>query len=298
MSKEYCFLDIVYVQRMRTESDRRKVLQLYEQIFKRKPHINPYPRVHLSSGYLIVGNTSIRRNCVQSSKLPSSTLKILPEICQSLEATAQCVENKWMCILIGPASCGKTSLVRLLAELTGNVLNELHLSSGTDISEILGCFEQYNAFRNFRLVVAQIDSYVKECCNLRLESSKDAVSLSKGFIPRWFAFLSSVNWDSSFTSTFLEDTGRFSSSLALLIEVIDNLKLVITGSSKDLDELRMTTIKLQEGYEKGPISAKFEWVTGVLIKAVERGEWIVLEDANCCNPTVCKLCHAYALFTL
>ncbi|TQE13576.1 hypothetical protein C1H46_000907 [Malus baccata] len=84
----------------------------------------------------------------------------------------------------------------------------------------------------------------------------------------------------------LKDTGRFSSSLALLIEVIDNLKLVITGSSKDLDELRMTTIKLQEGYEKGPISAKFEWVTGVLIKAVERGEWIVLEDANCCNPTV------------
>ncbi|KAM1135785.1 hypothetical protein TB1_033293 [Malus domestica] len=286
MSKEYCFLDIVYVQRMRTESDRRKVLQLYEQIFERKPHINPYPRVHLSSGYLIVGNTSIRRNCVQSSKLPSSTLKILPEIRQSLEATAQCVENKWMCILIGPASCGKTALVRLLAELTGNVLNELHLSSGTDISEILGCFEQYNAFRNFRLVVAQIDSYVKECYNLRLESSKDAISLSKGFIPRWFAFLSSVNWDSSFTSTFLEDTGRFSSSLALLIEVIDNLKLVITGSSKDLDELRMTTIKLQEGYEKGPISAKFEWVTGVLIKAVERGEWIVLEDANCCNPTV------------
>jgi len=29
-------------------------------------------------------------------------------------------------------------------------------------------------------------------------------------------------------------------------------------------------------------------VTGLLIKAIENGEWIVLENANLCNPTVCN----------
>lgn len=310
-SKDYYFLDVVYVQRMRTESDRRKVLQLYEQIFETKPFINPYPRVQVNSQYLYVGNTALRRSCAQSSALPSSSLQILPGIRQSLEAAARCVEHQWMCILIGPASSGKTSLIRLLAQLTGNVLNELHLSSGTDISELLGCFEQYNAFRNFRLVITQVKFWVNEFCSLQLESSNEAFlsSINDDYISRWFAFLPSMEDDSvsCFTSTHVEDRERFSSILTLLVKIIKQLKLVlennnlsVSWSSKELDKVIKTIFKLQEGYEKGQgrFSAKFEWVTGVLIKAIERGEWIVLENANCCNPSVCKFCYDDELLIL
>ncbi|XP_040370504.1 midasin isoform X3 [Rosa chinensis] len=294
-SKDYCFLDVVYVQRMRTESDRRKVLQLYEQIFEMKPYINPHPRVQLNSQYLYVGNTAVRRSCAQSSALPSNSLQILPGIRQSLEAAACCVEHEWMCILVGPASSGKTSLIRLLAQLTGNVLNELHLSSGTDISELLGCFEQYNAFRNLRSVITRVKFWVNEFCSLQLESSNEAfLSIIKdNSTSRWFALLSSMDQDSvsCFTSTNVEDRERFSSILTLLVKIIKHLKLVlednnlsISWSSKELDKVMKTIFKLQEGYERRP--GKFEWVTGVLIKAVERGEWIVLENANCCNPSV------------
>ncbi|KAL5579519.1 hypothetical protein UlMin_011961 [Ulmus minor] len=294
-SRDYCFLNIVYIQRMRTEADRRQVLHLYEQIFGEKPYVNPYPRVQLNSRYLIVGNTSIERNRVQSSKTSSNSLKILPGIRQSLEAAAQCVKNQWLCILIGPPSSGKTSLIRLLAQLTGNVLNELHLSSGTDISEIVGCFEQYNAFRNFRSVVAQVECYINEYCSLRLEPSNEAFMGEEGLINRWFAFLSGINENflSCFTSRDVEDRKRFVNSLTLLIEIIQQLKSVLDSnfqslswSSKQLDRAMKTIFKLQEGHQKQSFSVKFEWVAGLLIRAIECGEWIVLENANCCNPTV------------
>ncbi|KAL0354500.1 UNVERIFIED_CONTAM: Midasin [Sesamum radiatum] len=44
--------------------------------------------------------------------------------------------------------------------------------------------------------------------------------------------------------------------------------------------------KLEHDCQKRRHSVKFEWVTGLLIKAIENGEWIVLENANLCNPTV------------
>nr|XP_011467404.1 PREDICTED: midasin isoform X1 [Fragaria vesca subsp. vesca] len=295
LSKDYCFLDVVYVQRMRTESDRRKVLQLYEQIFEMKPYINPHPRVQLNSQFLYVGNAAVRRSCVQSPALPSNALQILPEIRQSLEAAACCVQHQWMCILIGPASSGKTSLIRLLAQLTGNVLNELHLSSGTDISELLGCFEQYNAFRNLRSVITQVKFWVNEFCSLQLELSNETFlsSIRDDSVSRWFALLSNLDEDSvsCFTSTRVEEREKFSSILTLLVKIMKHLKLVLENnnlsvscSSKELIKAMKTIFKLQEGYERR--TAKFEWVTGVLIKAVERGEWIVLENANCCNPSV------------
>ena len=285
---------------MRTAADRKEVLQLFEQVFEVKPFINPYPRVQLNSQYLIVGNTAIKRNHFRSSKISSSQLKVMPEIRQCLEAAAHCVQHQWLCILIGPSSSGKTSMIRLLAQLTGNVLNELNLSAATDISELLGCFEQYDAFRSFRFVVDQVEFYVKEYNSLQLEFAKEAsISERKDqLITRWMAFLSSMdfNFVSCSTSMYVEKWKRIVNSLSLLVEIIEQIKLdqkknnlPVSWSSKDLDRAMKTILKLQEGYQKRPFSAKFEWVMGALIKAIERGEWIVLENANICNPTVCDM---------
>ncbi|PNX86274.1 midasin, partial [Trifolium pratense] len=165
----HSFLNIVYIQRMRTAADRKEVIQVFKEVFKVIPYINPYPRVQLNSDNLIVGNVAIKRNVTQFYTASSSQLLIQPKICQSLEAAALCVEHQWLCILVGPSCSGKTKLLRLLAALTGNVLNEVNLSSATDISELLGSFEQYDALRNFRTVVAQVEGYVNEYCSLQLE---------------------------------------------------------------------------------------------------------------------------------
>ncbi|KAA8540262.1 hypothetical protein F0562_024175 [Nyssa sinensis] len=294
-SKFDCFLGTVYVQRMRTAADRRQVIQLYEQVFGMKPFLSPYPRVQLNRQYLIVGNTCIKRNHFQSSTVSNSELKILPGIRHSLEAAAQCVQHQWLCILIGPPSSGKTSLIRLLAQLTGNVLNELNISSATDISELLGCFEQYNAFRNYRFAIARVECYINEYCSLKLESSTEAfIKGRKDLITRWLAFLSRIDYVPATSSTYIENWNtRTSKSVCFLAEIIEHLRLdlkknmlPVSWSGEDLDRTLKTILKLQEDHQRRPYSAKFEWVTGLLIKAIENGEWIVLENANLCNPTV------------
>ncbi|XP_028119149.1 midasin-like [Camellia sinensis] len=293
-SKIDCFLNTIYVQRMRTAADRRKVVQLYEEVFGQVPFLTPYPRVQLNPQYLVVGNTHIRRNHFQSSK--NSELKILPGIRHSLEAAALCVQNEWLCILVGPSSSGKTSLIRLLAQLTGNVLNEINLSSASDISELLGCFEQYNAFRHYQFAVTRIECYVNEYCSLQLESSvKEFIERRKDVITCWLAFLSSIGrGPMTTTSSSYTDNckSRTFGSIHLLVEIIEHLeldmesnRLPVSWSCKDLDRI-LKIIKLHEEHSQRLYSAKFEWVTGVLVKAVENGEWIVLENANLCNPTV------------
>ncbi|KAF8388344.1 hypothetical protein HHK36_027010 [Tetracentron sinense] len=296
-SKVDCFLSIVYIQRMRTAADRKEVLQLYEEVFGVKPYINPYPRVQVNPRYLIVGNTAIERNHFQPSQISRSQLKILPGIRHVLEAVVHCVRHQWLCILVGPSSSGKSSSIRLLAELTGNVINELNLSSATDISELLGCFEQYNGFRNFRFVIAQVERYINEYCSIQLESSMDIFLIErKDLISRWLAFLSCINCSSieSSACNYSESWKSCSlSSLDLLAKIIEQLKfdlekyqLSLSWSHKDLDKMLKTILNLREDYRRRPFPEKFEWVTGLLINAIESGEWIVLENANLCNPTV------------
>ncbi|XP_057535568.1 midasin isoform X3 [Amaranthus tricolor] len=292
-SKNDCFLNVVYVQRMRTAADRREVLRLYEEIFGMKPSLNPYPLVQMDDQFLVVGDTRIKRNRFQSTRTIWSELKIFPGLRNTLEAAARCIQQKWLCILVGPTSSGKTSLIRLLAHLTGNVLNEIHLSSATDISELLGSFEQYNAYRNFHSIVTEVKSYVNEYCNLQLDSSADVFLRDrKELITKWLSFSSNIS-SGHVSKTDTKDHESWRSSLSLLVEVIELLMsdfercmLPVTWSLGNLTKSLKRVQKLQDIQKGGPIPVKFEWAAGVLIKAIENGEWIVLEDANLCNPSV------------
>ena len=279
---------------MRTAADRREVLRLYEEIFGMKPSLNPYPLVQMDDQFLVVGDTRIKRNRFQSTRTIWSELKIFPGLRNTLEAAARCIQQKWLCILVGPTSSGKTSLIRLLAHLTGNVLNEIHLSSATDISELLGSFEQYNAYRNFHSIVTEVKSYVNEYCNLQLDSSADVFLRDrKELITKWLSFSSNIS-SGHVSKTDTKDHESWRSSLSLLVEVIELLMsdfercmLPVTWSLGNLTKSLKRVQKLQDIQKGGPIPVKFEWAAGVLIKAIENGEWIVLEDANLCNPSVC-----------
>ena len=60
-----------------------------------------------------------------------------------------------MCILVGGAGVGKTSLARTAAQLAGRQLTEIALTGGTDTADLLGGFEQLEPKRKVQ---------VSDCC--------------------------------------------------------------------------------------------------------------------------------------
>lgn len=75
-------------------------------------------------------------------------LSITHHALRHLESLMKCVERGWMAILVGPTASGKTSLVQLLALLTGHRLRVMAMNSAMDTTELLGGFEQVRRWRN------------------------------------------------------------------------------------------------------------------------------------------------------
>ncbi|KAF8672677.1 hypothetical protein HU200_049372 [Digitaria exilis] len=293
-SKDDCFLNTVYLQRMRTLDDRHKVIELFEEVFERKPSIHQSKMLYVNPHCLVVGNASIGRNNCQSYKVQNNQLNIFPGMLNSLEAAMHCIHQGWLCILVGQNSSGKTSLIRLLAQLSGNTLNELNLSSATDVSELLGCFEQYNFFRHYKAVVSQVEHYVDVYFSLSMDINwKNLVAERKGLFTKWFEFVAAKKYSSAGISSLIEMSGNASlPSLSLVADIVEQMKcdlemfdLPISLTKDDLRKTLKSIYNLQQnGTAHQPI--KFEWVAGDLIRAIECGEWIVLDNANFCNPTV------------
>eukprot|EP01018_Ginkgo_biloba_P038909 Gb_21123 [translate_table: standard] len=305
-SKENCFLNIVYLQRMRTITDRQQVLSLYEEVFGARASINAFPKLKISPQNLFVGEAILPRNTNAHCQDLESQLQLLPGLSNSLEAVMHCVEQGWMCILVGPSACGKTSMVRLLAELTGNTLHEYNLSSGTDTSELLGCFEQYDAFQYWNDTIIQVRCYLEELCGVCLSAPAKVISMEKSkavvkdLLGSWVAFqncikirrtapvcISTVS-DNNVTGGPVDRLG-----IGLLKKIVENLKHVaseleisVSWSGVDIINILKILSDLEKHLDMNGVAGKFQWINGGLIKALEHGEWVVLENANLCNPTV------------
>ncbi|XP_057850180.2 midasin isoform X2 [Cryptomeria japonica] len=303
--KEDCFLNIVYLQRMRTYEDRQQVLKLYEEVFGASAYIKSFPKIRITPKTLFVGEAALPRNTTSCGQDISSKLHLLPGFANSMEAVTQCVSQGWMCILVGPSSSGKTSMIRLLAELTGNTLHEYNLSDGTDTSELLGCFEQYDAFRHWNDTILESQRYLEELCAaclgapaivLSAERSKIVV---KDLLDRWAAFQMCINAKGTlpvFSSATDKNTecGPINHlAVGLLIMILECLKknvseigVSVSWSVVDIETLMKKLRHFEKSVDKKGIAGHFEWINGGLIRALERGEWVSLENANLCNPTV------------
>jgi midasin len=59
-----------------------------------------------------------------------------------MHAVARCINMNWPCLLVGPALSGKSTVVRVLANCCNAHVEEIALTSASDVTELIGCFEQ------------------------------------------------------------------------------------------------------------------------------------------------------------
>ncbi|XDB53754.1 hypothetical protein ABFV05_007370 [Capra hircus] len=277
---------LVYGERMRTKEDKEKVIAVFKDVFNsssnpymgtRLLHITPYD---VQLGYSVLS---------RGSYVPPPTcrpLSLLHQSLQSLESVMKCVQMSWMVILVGPASVGKTSLVQLLAHLTGHTLKIMAVNSAMDTTELLGGFEQVDLTRPWRQLLAKVEGTVRALVRDSLLVSADDAEV---VLRAWSHFLL------TYKPRCLGEGGK-----GVTMEIVNKLEAVLllmqrlnnkinsyskAEFAKLVEEFRSFGVKLMQS-ASGHSRGTFEWVDSMLVQALKSGDWLLMDNVNFCNPSV------------
>ncbi|XP_076780137.1 midasin isoform X2 [Arvicanthis niloticus] len=277
---------LVYGERMRTREDKEKVITVFKDVFAsnsmpyigtRLFHITPYD---VQIGYSVLSRSSY---VPHPSRRP---LSLLHQSFQSLEPIMKCVQMSWMVILVGPASVGKTSLVQLLAHLTGHTLKIMAMNSAMDTTELLGGFEQVDIIRPWRLLLEKVERTVRVLLRDSLLISADDTEV---VLRAWSHFLL------TYKPKCLGEDGK-----GVTIEIVNKLEAVLllmqrlnnkinsyskADFAKLVEDFRAFGAKLLQS-ASGRSHGSFEWVDSMLVQALKSGDWLLMDNVNFCNPSV------------
>lgn len=273
------YLDTIYLNRLRTMQDRSQARAIFDNIFSASMDIaQPNPPWSISAQYVQFGHyLEYRKN---GPALRRSG-RILKKQLSALESLGDCVSQSWLAIVTGQRHCGKTNTVRVLANFTGHTLQEISINNATDTMDLLGSFEQVDMrSRTLRLV-----HEILAASDLALGTSAGSKAPVILHTCRRNLFQAIVA-----TSPSPKIFGIASDTLAMLHSIVDD-RAYETLQEK-LDALKSLS----------DITSRFEWVDGPLVQAMKHGNWLLLDGANLCNPSVLdrlnSLCETDGVLTL
>ena len=318
------FVDSLFLQRMRADADRQAVLELYAATVgdvsaSSLPQLQPHYLV--SRKAVQVGHVWLpRTGTVQPAEGDARARHqlVLPAQLRPLQALMSCVRMDWMAVLCGEAGSGKTSLLRMLSRLTGHRLQEVVLSTATDTTELLGCFEQSEPSRIVLDALSTAATLVSSTSARLLATGARAMQgeakAGGGASEAWSRCMDTVTqlqaaWEPLAALGIGEDGGLFgdhgwgvehATQLERVLGHLDGAGALLTttgeaaeeeeatdasGIGEQVAEVRAQMAKAQKLRASG-VRGRFVWVDGPLVMAMQRGDWLVLDNANLCNPSV------------
>lgn len=260
------FIRIVYLSRFRNLQDRAYAQAIFDEVFSTSdsPSIpSPYPVI--SSSHLQFGYYTTRRHNVT---LPHRTSDVLQVHLTAIEAIGACLLRSWLVVVTGSCNSGKTNLIRTLANLSGNYLDEVHISKATDTTDLLGGFEQVN---HLARVVAV---------------AEEAVQLTETFARSACGITSRYQYPAVVHRELLSSQRTSISVLQAVSGLLAELSMIDVDDSS-LDAVRRDLdFRVRDLAQARSTRGRFEWIDGPLIRAMKNGHWLVLDGANMCNPSV------------
>lgn len=259
-------LRTIYLHRFRLASDRARVLALFNELFEETLALEDRPWPSFTPSHVQFGHALLPRST--HSDPSASQLSLLQSHLSPLEAMAKCITLGWLVIVSGPTSSGKTSVLRLLAQLSGRRLRQFSMNSGVDTMELLGSFEQADSRRRMSRINARLAALSKRTLATTVFDETRWSSITAGLAS--LAALASSDSVDAFVSA--------GSAISLDLQAI-------LGDS-ELGELAWVQSALADLAAAGSSSGRFEWVDGELVQAITAGDWLVIENANLCNASV------------
>ncbi|KAF7620547.1 putative midasin [Aspergillus flavus] len=259
------FLDVIISQRFRSQDDRDLVTRLYKQVFSEVPAPNKSYYHNLTPEYMQVGLGIMQRD-LYLQRTQQSQIRILPRDLSILESLMLCIEQSWPSILVGPSGCGKTTLIRKLAAVNGASLIELALSADTDTMDLIGGFEQIDYRREVSSLVHDVSLFLQQQI-LSMNSAGTAL------------------YETPIALEIYENLQSPDASLENICTFLTMLSQTYPQTAFD-DMLLRAQDLLETTKQSDRMKVGFEWTEGVLTQAVQHGYWVILDNANLCNPSV------------
>ncbi|KAF5899322.1 midasin-like, partial [Clarias magur] len=278
---------LVYADRMRTDTDKAQVLSVFRKVFAED--FEPYSgsrQFHITPLNLQVGSSVLQRSG-GAPVVMDPPLSITHQALRPLESLMKCVKMGWMSILVGPSASGKSSLVHLLALLTGHRLRVMAMNSAMDTTELLGGFEQVDIIRPWQQVLESMDYVVAMVTRRGLMSLDGAVQDTEFLLTTWSTFrrwLRDEGLDTADGTVTFEALNKLEVIIVLLHKLNTKLK-VFTDMSKlqmDFTLLKERLAQMEDGWSHGG----FEWLDGTLVQALQAGDWLLMDNVNFCSPSV------------
>ena len=253
------YLHTLYLHRFRTPDDRERVARIFMESFPIQSTFHT-PRPSISPSYLQIGaHLSTRKNFSPHQIHPP----LLPSHLKYLETIATCSSKGWLVILTGERSSGKSSILRILSNLSGNFLQEMSINPTTDTTDILGSFEQVDVNLRLNELRHKFDTFI------------DEVTRCSDFVG------TQIIAPSSYQGTWTDNHRDSLTQLERFVSGLPASQSTILNQAKAdlLSRVRSTLLSLG-------VHGRFEWVDGPLVQALREGRWVVLDGANLCSPSV------------
>ena len=247
---------MLFQNRFRSREDTRTVQTLVQSTSNASPNFHTYFR-NTSPDFFQCGFGSLGRCNVASSPL-GSYLKHDPRI---VESVLIAIQTNWPCLLVGPSGSGKSSLIQDIAAIHGARISILPLNADMDTLDLVGGYEQVDYKRHAAKLLSQIQELLADHIVQQIVDRLDVHN-------HWYELLTLTRGQAADVEAVSDRLGTFAGILPHKLELLRS-QCQSLMQRKHLDN-----------------RARFEWVDSVLIEAMERGHWLVLDNANLCSSSV------------
>lgn len=267
------FSDIIVLQRFRSREDRKFAMNIVSKCFKQELNARPrYARVEsnvLQIGHMILPRLPLVLNKSRGA-IPATESQHLLHVMESILCS---VAHNWPSLLVGGPDTGKTETIMRLASNLGHRVTSINLNKNTDSMDLIGSIEQRNTKLDCELF-------------LRIVQQEALVLLSN-------AFASSSGLDFPSTGCITDLADRVAHLLDSLIyennetihNIVHELGPLITAAFGLDSCIKDSHQRLLETFETTQ-QPSFAWHDGPVLRAMENGDWLLLENANLCSSSV------------
>ncbi|TPX38299.1 hypothetical protein SmJEL517_g00093 [Synchytrium microbalum] len=253
-------LDLIFVARLRTEDSRNEVCSTIESLFGCQPHTDIHWK--MTTTHFQIGSATLERSQHPDFQERHLNLPILPSLLPALAHLMIGVNMNWPVLLTGPAASGKTTLIRHIAAVAQQPLSEFAMNPGVDALELLGGFEQQSLDRLWSHIVLELTQVDQRLMRALVKHDNIAALLER----LQYSQVSDVNVDN----------------------IINDLEVLTSQAgitNVNFASIRRSLLRYHQARDGGT-SGRFEWVDGALVRAVQNGHWLLIDNVNFCTASV------------